>query len=105
MFKSFLAIIALSVAVIFFRTELIYALHGLLYLHSIVANWLASIFSQGTPGKIMQSTAGLMLVPILIGAAVAFVLWAAKREYLKFGIATTWFIWTVLLVALLTQRA
>lgn len=105
MFKSIVAIIVLSIAAVFLRSQLAEALHALLYMHAAVANWLAMIFSQGSLGRILQWTLGLVIVPAAIGAVVALVMLAAKREHVKVALTSIWVVWTVLLVGMLAQHA
>jgi hypothetical protein len=105
MFKSILALLALSLVAVFLRNQLALILHALLSMHTHVAHWLAMVFSQGAVGRILQWTLGLVIVPAIIGVIVAVIMLAVKREHVKVALTSVWVVWTVLLVGMLAQHA
>jgi len=105
MLKHTILIIVISIAAMFFQTELGHALHYLLMLHDKIADGLAVIFSSAPAGRMIQETIALVLIPVIAGAVVALVFWLIKRHEMPHISGTVWFVWTVLLVTILAQPA
>ena len=101
MVKQFLILIVLSVVVIILKNSLAQVLHGLVWLHQQIGNWLSVIFSQGYTGQIIKDVLALILLPLLFGLVVALVLWSFKRSAASQAMLVIWVVWIVLTVAIL----
>lgn len=103
--KQSFILIFLSVLAIFFKLQLVKGLHGLLYVHNQIANWLTLIFADDRTGQLIQSILALTIIPLLIGFLIAIVFWLIKRKEMPHIMMTIWIVWTVLLVTMLAQAA
>jgi len=103
MLKSAIVIIIVSAVAMFFQSELGHVLRYLLAVHDKIADGLAVAFSNAPAGRIIQETIALMIIPVVIGAAVALAWFMVKRNEIPHLVATAWIIWTILLVTVLLQ--
>jgi len=101
MFKHIVLVIIVSIAAIFFKTQIAHALHYLLVLHNSVAHALASVFSDSPTGKMIQETVALIIIPVVITAIIALAYWLVKRSEMPHLTAMIWFVWAILLVTIL----
>jgi len=100
MVKHVVLLIILSIAAVFFHTELGYAVNVLLSFHKEVASMMGTIFSNGPIGLVVQAVLSLLIIPIVVGLIVAFLLWLFKKSVLPHTMLTIWVVWVILLVAL-----
>jgi len=103
MLKHTILIIVVSILAMFFQTELGHALRYLLMFHDKIADVLGSIFSNAPAGRMLQETIALVIIPVIAGAIAAVIFWLIKRHEMPHINAAVWFVWTVLLVAMLAQ--
>jgi hypothetical protein len=103
MFKNVFLLIVFTVAAVFMKNQLVYVLHGLLYLHNSLAKLLANIFAQDQAGIIFQSIISLVLIPIVGGGLIALGFYIAKKDHEPHMAKAMWVVWTVLLTTLLAQ--
>jgi len=101
MFKQVILVMVVSIAAIFFKSQLTYVLHYLLVLHNALAYGLASIFSNSPTGQMIQAIVALIVIPIIITGIMALAYWLVKRSEMPHLTAIVWFIWAVLLAAIL----
>lgn len=103
MIKQFVLIILLSLAAIFFRTELSHILDRLIYIRNYIAQMLYLIFSNSTAGKLMQSMISLLTIPVLAGFIVAGIFWLIKRVAMPHIMVVIWVLWLILLTTIIAQ--
>ncbi|MCH9769248.1 MAG: hypothetical protein K0U12_00055 [Gammaproteobacteria bacterium] len=103
MFKHFIFIVIVSTVAVFFKNELAYVLHGLLFLHNQIASALAFVFSDDAAGQVIQSIIALIVIPLVAGGIAAIIFYFVKREAMPHTMTTIWVVWTVLLVTMLAQ--
>lgn len=103
MFKSAIVLIIISVVAMFFQSELGHILRYLLTIHDKIADGLAVVFSNAPAGRVIQETIALIIIPVVVGALAALVWLLIKRNEMPHLMTTVWIIWTILLVAVLSQ--
>lgn len=103
MIKHLVVLIVFSILAVFFKDQLVYVLHGLLYIHNAIADGLGLIFSNDSAGQILQAVIALLLIPIVIGAAVTLVHWLFKHVMYPHTMEVIWIAWAILVVTMLSQ--
>lgn len=103
MLKGTIVLIIVSVLAMFFQTELGHVLRYLLMIHDKIADGLAVVFSNAPAGRVIQETIALIIIPVVLGAVAALVWLMVKRNEMPHLVMTIWIIWTILLVAILSQ--
>lgn len=103
--KHSLFLLVFSMAGLFFRNQLAYALHGLLALHNLLATWLASVFSGDSAGQLIQAIIALILLPVIAGGLTGLIAWLVKKDFLEYTMHTIWVVWLILLCTMLAQAA
>lgn len=101
MIKQILLIILLSLAAIFFHSELSRVLDGLIYAHNFIDKSLGFIFSKDRVGRLIQDMISLLLIPLLGGLIIAALYWMLKRSKLPNAMGVVWALWLVLVIAML----
>jgi len=101
MFKHIIALIILSVLAVIFKTELAVVMHWIIDWHAHVLHWLSSVFSQDKMGVIAQASLALLIIPLIVTAIVACLLWILRRKMIPFLPELMWVVW-LLLLALIT---
>ena len=104
MIKQIILIILLSLAAIFFRSELSHGLAGLIYIHHYIDKSLQIIFSAGHIGHLIQEMISLLILPLAGGFIVAAAFWMVKRVTMPHMMGIVWVLWLVLLVTMATQN-
>ena len=103
MFKHILLLIALSVAAVFFQTQLLAILNFFLNIHNTIAHGLGSIFSLNSVGEVVQSVFTLLLIPVVIGVIVAVAHFFIKQQQFPHTLHVIWVCWAVMLAAIVSQ--
>lgn len=104
MFKHILVLVGLSVAAIFFQSQLLGVLHFLTKIHEQVGNGLAMIFSKNTVGEVVQSVFALLLIPVVIGVVVSIAHFFMKQEHFPHTFTVIWVSWAILLAGILAEE-
>lgn len=94
-----LFMILLTLIAVFFRHIIGQIVHTLVHWHHLLVNQLATIFSHGTWGRILQTTLGLIIIPIIIGLIVGFITWLIKRRLMPYVMFAAWTVWIILVVS------
>lgn len=95
MFKNLLAIILLSVAVIFTMTYAQTALHALLSAYDWISNELKDVFTQGKAGDLARQLLALLFVPFIVGFVPALIFWFARRKWFPYFMHLVWATWLI----------
>lgn len=103
--KQCVLLIVLSVAAMFLQAQLSHVLHFLLYLHNVVASWMAMLFSAGKYGMIIQGILALVIVPLVAGFIMAAAFWLVKHVSMPHMMLVVWLVWLVMLVTILAKAA
>ncbi len=104
MFKHILVLVGLSVAAIFFQSQLLVVLHLITKIHDQVASGLGVIFSVNAVGEIVQSVLALLLIPVVIGVLVSIAHFFMKQEHFPHTFTVIWVSWAVLVAAILAEE-
>src|SRR3990167_8402760 len=102
-YKHVILLIALSVAAIFFQTELMQALQFLMYIHAQLAKGLGVIFSLNAVGEVVQSVLALLLIPVVIAILVGVIHFFVRQHHFPHPMTLIWVCWAVLLASVLSQ--
>lgn len=103
MTKQIILLILISIVAMFLQHQLVYVLHGLLYLHHLIASCLAMFFSNGPVGRAIQGIISLIVVPGLAGGLAALVFWLIKHVSMPHAMGTVWIVWLIMLITILAQ--
>lgn len=103
MTKHILAILLLSLAVVYFKNQTGQFLHAIVLFYDHIRNGLIPFFSHSNRGYLIQTVLALTLVPSLTGVLVTVVLNALKREPWAGLWQVLWGIWLVLVVVVLVR--
>lgn len=105
MVKQLVIFLLLSVLVIFFKDQLVFVLHALVYAHQHVLTWLSKVFAMDMVGRYIQTVVALIAIPAFASGLVAAGSMILKKRASPQVIATLWLVWTVLLVTILAKTA
>lgn len=97
--KQLLAIILLSLVVLFANSTLNDALHHLIDFHQWISDALVTIFSSGKTGDIIKAVLALLLVPAVLAGVPALVYWGMKRTLMPYLWPIIWTAWIIQAVA------
>lgn len=104
MLKQFILIILLTVAAVFFKSQLSHVLDWLISVHNQIATVLTKIFASDDDGRLVQDIIALLLIPILLGGVVGVIFWFIKHEMMPHMMLVIWFVWLVLLTTMIAQN-
>lgn len=100
MAKNLVILIIVSILAVFFRTEVAQVIQAVLHVHDRIVDLLASVFSPGQWGQLIELSLVLFCIPVVVGFVVSGVYWLVKRTTLPFLMEVVWVVWFVLLTAL-----
>jgi len=103
MLKTAIGLLIVTAIAFIFQAQVAYGLHYLLMINSKVAHAFGSIFSSGPVGRIILETVTSVLIPAIIVAIIAAVWFLVRRKQMPHIVATSWIIWTILIVTILSQ--
>lgn len=103
MSKQVILLILISIVAMFMQGKLVYVLHGLLYLHDLIASWLSIFFSGGPIGLVIQGIIALILIPGIAGGLAALAFWLVKHVSMPHAMGTVWIVWLIMLITILAQ--
>lgn len=103
MVKQFILIILLTVAAVFFKTQLNHVLDWLVSLHNGIAGGLTKIFASDDDGLLVQNIIALLIIPLVLGGVVGVVFWFIKHEMMPNTMLVIWFLWLVLVTTMIAQ--
>lgn len=100
MFKHIVALIAFSVAVIFFMSYAQQGLQGLLSAHDWIAEMLSNVFSPGQAGSVSRSLIALLALPIIVGLVPTLIYWLVRKNWFPYFMNIVWVVWLIQIGAL-----
>ena len=95
MIKKIIALIIVSVALVFFMP---YAHQGVEYLvnaHDSIADLLTSVFSGGQTGNLVRAFIALLCIPLIVGLIPAIIFWMVKRRWMPGFMDIIWIVWLI----------
>ncbi|MCX7125928.1 MAG: hypothetical protein NTU49_09400 [Gammaproteobacteria bacterium] len=102
-YKHIVLLIGLSVAAIFFQTQLMNVLQFFMYVHAELAKGLGVIFSLDRVGEIVQSVLALLLIPIVLAILIGVAHYFIRQHHFEHPMMVIWVCWAVLLASVLSQ--
>ncbi len=103
MIKHIVLLVVLSLAVVFFRHELVILMNGVVSLHQHLMDVFAKVFSADPLGALIQSSLALVTIPFVIGLVLACLLWILRRKLTPWLPELMWGIWLVAMTLVLIQ--
>jgi hypothetical protein len=103
MLKQIIALIALSVAIVF---SMSYAQQGIQWLvdaHGWISQILTHVFSAGQAGNLARGLIALLTLPVLIGFIPTFIFWLVRRHWFPYFMEIVWVVWLIQAGALITM--
>jgi hypothetical protein len=95
MLKQIIALIALSLGIIFTMSYAQQAVQFLVSAHDWISQALTSIFAGDQAGNLAKNFIALLCIPVLIGLIPAFVYWMVKRHWFPYFMQIVWVVWLV----------
>lgn len=101
MLKQIIAIIVLSVLIIFTMPHMQHGLQALLSGYDWISSQLMEVFSGGSAGNLIRSLLALLAIPMMLGLVPVVVYWLAKRQWFPYFMEMVWVIWLVQTAAII----
>lgn len=95
MLKQIIALILVSVAVIFSMSYAQHAVQLLLNAHEWIAQLLTDVFSGGNTGNLIRGLIALLSLPILVALVPTLIYWMIKRHWFPYFMQMVWVIWLI----------
>lgn len=93
--KQILILIAVSLVVVIFQSEVAAVLGLFAKVHHWIAGVLTNIFTTGKLGNIIRNSIALFVFPFFLAGVVSLVYWAIKRSRMPHFMLTFWILWLV----------
>lgn len=100
MVKHIIAIILLSVVILFTMAYAQQGLELLISVHDWISEILTEVFSDGDIGDISRQLIALLVVPVIIGLIPAVIYWIIHHSWFPYFMQFVWVIWLVQTAAL-----
>lgn len=100
MINKLIALVIISVLVVFFPAYTEQVMSWVLMFHAWVVDFLANIFSDGQLGRVIRDLLGLIAFPVVVGLVPAIIFWIAKRRLFPYFVMFVWSAWLLQLGAL-----
>jgi hypothetical protein len=95
MFKQLIALIALSVGIIFAMSYAQVGVQWLLTAHDWITDLLAEVFSGSQAGNIPKNLIALLSIPLIVGLIPAIIYWMVRRHWFPYFMPIVWAVWLV----------
>jgi hypothetical protein len=101
MTKHLLALIVLTIAILFTLPFLHTGLINFVHLHSWIIDLLSKIFAGGHTGSLIKQTLAILLVPLGLGGVLGGGYWIFKRQAMPYLLHIIWISWIILTTAII----
>ena len=95
MLKQIIAIVVLSVVIIFGMSYTQQGLQLMVSGHGWISNLLKDIFTGGQTGNIIRQLIALLAMPIVVAFIPAVIYWFARRKWFPYFMELLWVMWLV----------
>ena len=95
MLKQIIALVILSVTIIFSMPYAQQALQLLIHAHTWISTLLADVFSGGQAGKLVKGLIALLSIPVLTALIPTLCYWVLKRRFFPYFMHIVWIIWLI----------
>ena len=95
MIKKIIALIVVSVALVFFMP---YAQIGVEYLlkgHAYITDLLTTVFSGEQMGTLVRGFIALLCIPLIVGLIPSIIFWMIKRHWMPWFMDIVWIVWLI----------
>ncbi len=103
MLKHLVALIGLSIAIVFCMSYASLGVHWLLAAHEWISQLLTDVFSGGQTGNTLRSLIALLSIPVIIGLVPTVLYWMIRRHWFPYFMEIVWIIWLVQAGALIVM--
>jgi len=101
MIKQSIALLALSIVIIFTMSYAQHAIQLLIDSHDWISQQLMDVFSGGNAGNIARGLIALLSVPVLVALIPSVIYWIARRHWFPYFMEIVWIVWLIQAGALL----
>lgn len=105
MLKQIIAIIALSVGIIFAASYAQQGVQFMMHAHEWISQILQEVFTGGQAGNIARGLIALLSIPIIVGLIPTIIYWMVKRHWFPYFMQIVWVVWLIQAGALLMYKA
>lgn len=103
MLKKVLALLLLSIVMIFFLPYAQHLIHWLVMGHTWISDSLINIFSGGEAGNMIRGLIAVLCLPVLLGLIPSGIYWLIRRQHFPYFMEVVWFFWLLQAGAVLQQ--
>lgn len=93
MIKHLVALIALSVAIIFSMSYFQQAMQYMLQAHEWISQILTDVFSGGQTGNLLRGLIALLSLPFIVSIFTAMIYYLARRSWFPYFMEIVWVVW------------
>lgn len=93
MLKQIIALVVISLAVVFFMSYAQQVVQFLLTAHNWVAGELTGVFSGGQAGNLVRGLLALLAIPLFIALIPTTIYWGMKRHWFPYFMQVVWVVW------------
>ena len=101
MLKQAIALVVLSIGVIFAMSYAQQAIQLLITAHDWVAQLLTDVFSGGQAGNLARGLLSLLAIPVFLGLLPTLLYWVIRRNWFPYFMEVVWVVWLVQVGALI----
>tara|TARA_R110000868_G_scaffold326156_2_gene587110 strand:+ start:699 stop:1040 length:342 start_codon:yes stop_codon:yes gene_type:complete len=102
---SFLALIALSAAIVLSLPQAKQAIDFLITAHHQISILLTEVFSAGHAGNIARGLVALMAIPFIVGFVPSLIYFLIRKHWMPCFMDIVWVVWLVQAGALIAGSA
>lgn len=95
MIKQIIALITLSVAIIFSMSYAQQSVQFLVTAHDWISQLLTEVFSGGQAGNIARGLIALLSIPFLCALIPTLLYWVVRRHWFPYFMEIMWIIWLI----------
>ena len=104
MIKQIIALVLLSMIIVFGMSYAQQAIQLLLNAHDWVSQVLTEVFSGGQAGNLARGLIALLALPLLAALIPAIAYWMLRRSWFPYFLEIVWIVWLVQAGALVSYR-
>lgn len=95
MLKQIIALILVSLGMIFAMPYAQHAVQWILNAHDWVLQILSDVFSMGEAGNLAKEFIALLSIPVFVGLIPSLIYWMTRRHWFPYFIHIVWVVWFV----------
>lgn len=95
MLKQIIALLVLSIVIIFSMSYAQQMVQLLVNAHAWIAQLLTEVFSNGEAGSLARGLIALLSIPLIAGFIPSFIYWLVRRSWFPYFMQIVWVVWLV----------